>query len=267
MPTQSKRWHTRITADKSAILTFLERDRLYAAYAIGDLAPGLFDQCTWAVAEESGHVQALVLYFRGLTPPALFLMGAPDGLSALLQHSLCPTPVYITCRSEHLPLTQARYDWHDTIAMWRMVLRPSRFRPIARACTKLCGPHADRLSALYALGGGDAFTPTQLQCGVFFGVEVDNQIVAVAGTHLVSPEYNVAAVGNVFTHPAHRGQGYASAATSAVVSALLQAGIQDIVLNVSQSNQVALHLYEKLGFERCCAFVEGHATRTLRSLS
>jgi RimJ/RimL family protein N-acetyltransferase len=260
IPSRSNRWHTRITTDKPAILAFLERDRFYAAYAIGDLAPGMFEQSTWAVAEEAGRVQALVLHFHGLTPPALFLMGAHDGLSAILKHSLCPSPVYVTCRSEHLPLTQALYDWHDTIVMWRMVLRPPRFRPVARACKELCSADAAQLSALYTLGGGDAFTLAQLRHGVFYGVIVDHRIVAVAGTHLVSPEYGVAAVGNVFTHPAHRGQGFATAVTSAVVSSLLRAGIRDIVLNVSQTNRSALDVYEKLGFERYCSFLEGPAT-------
>ncbi len=261
MAPQPGRWHTRITRDKHTILAFLERDRFYAAYAIGDLSPGMFEQSAWAIAEKAGQARALVLHYQGLTPAALFLMGDKDGLSAILEYSLCPTPVYMTCRSEHVPLTRALYDWHDTIPMWRMVLHPTRFRPRAGACTRLSAVHTAQLSALYALGGGDAFTPAQLRHGVFYGVELDNQIVAAAGTHLVSPEYGVAAVGNVFTHPAHRGQGHATAATSAVVSALLHDGIEDIVLNVSRANRAALHLYEQLGFERYCPFVEGTATR------
>ena len=41
-------------------------------------------------------------------------------------------------------------------------------------------------------------------------------LVAVAGTHLVSDTYGVAAIGNVFTHPDYRGRGYATLATGAV---------------------------------------------------
>jgi len=261
MPVHPNRWQTQLTTDRAAILSFLRKDRLYAAYAIGDLQPPMFERCTWAVATKDGRVRALALHFRGLIPPALFLMGVEGGLSTILQHSLCPTPVLVTCRSEHLPLVQTLYDLCDTALMWRMVLRPSCFRPFDRSCTKLCASQAVQLGALYALGGGDAFTPSQLQHGVFYGIEVDDQIVAVAGTHLVSPEYGVAAVGNVFTHPEYRGRGYASAATSAVVAALRSAGIRDIVLNVSQSNQAAIRIYERLGFERYCPFVEGPATR------
>jgi GNAT superfamily N-acetyltransferase len=262
MPSQLKRWHTRTTADKAAILAFLERDRLYAAYAIGDLSPGLFEDSTWAIAERNGQVSALVLHYRGLTPPALFLMGANEGLSAILSCCLSPSKVYLSCRSTHLAVTRATYRWHEMIPMWRMVLRPALFRPVATACISLSLSHAVQLCDLYALGGGDAFTPAQLEQGVFYGIEMDDQIVAVAGTHLVSPEYGVAALGNIFTHPAYRGMGHGTTTTSAVISALLRAGIRDIVLNVSQANEAAVHLYEKLGFGRYCPFIEGPAERS-----
>ena len=77
---------------------------------------------------------------------------------------------------------------------------------------------------------------------------VENRLVAVAGTHLVSPTYGVAAVGNVFTHPGHRRQGYASAATSAVVTELLDRGIQDVILNGSGGEAIGFqYLNERHG--------------------
>ena len=65
-------WKTGELTDKSEILAYLETDRLYAAYAIGDLEPGMFEQSTWAGAEAGGHLQALALCFRGLMIPVLF---------------------------------------------------------------------------------------------------------------------------------------------------------------------------------------------------
>ena len=86
-------------------------------------------------------------------------------------------------------------------------------------------------------------------------------MVAAAGTHLISPTYGVAAVGNIFTHPGCRSRGYATAATSAVVAELQSRGIRDIVLNVSQENAAAIRIYERLGFERYCPFFDGMADR------
>ena len=72
-------WETTELTDKVQILAALQTDRLYAAYAIGDLEPELFAQCTWVGASEAGRVQALALHYRGLEPPALFLMGETGG--------------------------------------------------------------------------------------------------------------------------------------------------------------------------------------------
>ncbi len=254
-------WKTGKLTDKSPILAFLETDRLYAAYAIGDLEPGMFVQSVWAGAEQGGRLRAVVLHFRGLKPPALFLMGDADGLGAILGDVLRPEWVYLTCRTGHLPMTHDFYKWDKTIPMWRMVLQPACFRPVEGNCARLTSVHSNQLTELYALGGGNAFSPAQVPCGVFYGVLADGQPVAAAGTHLVSPTYGVAAVGNVFTHPDYRGRGYGTATTSAVVAELLRRGIRDIVLNVDQKNKSAIRIYERLGFECCCPFLEGPAIK------
>jgi len=252
-------WQTGELTDKSHILAYLETDRLYAAYAIGDLEPRMFEQSTWAGAVDGGRLQSLVLHFRGLKLPALFLMGDAEGLRAVLEDVLCPARAYVTCRTGHLPMIRHVYVWEEVIPMWRMVLQPASFRPAGNDCRRLMPAHSDQLAELYASGGGDAFSPTQMEQGVFYGVLLDGQLVAAAGTHLVSPTYGVAAVGNVFTHPAYRGRGYGTATTSAVVAELLQLGVHDIILNVGQSNASAIHVYERLGFERYCPFLEGPA--------
>jgi RimJ/RimL family protein N-acetyltransferase len=252
-------WKASELTDKAQILAYLETDRLYAAYAIGDLEPGMFEQCAWAGAERADRLQALALLFRGLKPPALFLMGCAGGLAAILQDIPFPSRVYLTCREDHLALTCDFYLWDRTTPMWRMVLPPAHFRPVREECIRLRPAFSDQLAKLYSLGGGGAFDLTQMQQGTFYGVLLDGQLVAVAGTHLVSPTYSVAAVGNVFTHPAHRGQGYGTATTSAVVAELLRRGIRDVILNVSQDNAAAIRIYERLGFERYCAFLEGPA--------
>ena len=43
-------WEASQTRERSRILPYLETDRRYAAYAIGDLEPRLFAQCTWAAS-------------------------------------------------------------------------------------------------------------------------------------------------------------------------------------------------------------------------
>jgi ribosomal protein S18 acetylase RimI-like enzyme len=110
--------------------------------------------------------------------------------------------------------------------------------------------------------------PNQVDEGVFIGLEPTAllgssdrggetpPLRAVAGTHLVAPTWGVAAVGNVYVHPAWRSQGYGSLVSSAVTSVLLQRGLL-VVLNVDQNNPAAIHLYRQLGFAVHCPFVEG----------
>jgi predicted GNAT family acetyltransferase len=120
------------------------------------------------------------------------------------------------------------------------------------------------LSDLRALFGDrpdapDAFTPSQLKSGVFYGIYDRQDLVAVAGTHVRSARFKLAAIGNVFTHPEYRGQGFASATTAAVVQDLMADGIETIILNVAQSNTPAVRTYERIGFRTHCAFFEGYA--------
>jgi ribosomal protein S18 acetylase RimI-like enzyme len=259
-------WTTKRLTDKSEILGFLETDRLYAAYAIGDLEPEFFEQCQWFGAAQvagnaPGRIETVGLCFAGLKPPALFLMGEPAGLGALLAESALPAEVSLTCRQDHLRIAQDAYDVERLTPMWRMVLRRELFRQEKGRCVKLGSQDKPRLKQFYAAGGGEAYSPRQVDLGIFYGTEVKGELVSVAGTHLVSQAHGIGAVGNVFTVPAWRGHNYAAVTTSAVVSELLEQGIGTVVLNVSQANAEAIRVYERLGFECYCPFIEGVGIR------
>ena len=255
--------------NETEILACLRTDRLYAAYAIGDLEPWFFRQCRWWLAETDGR-WALILLFSGLQPPALFCLGEPDGVAATLDQAPLPECVYFTARPEHWPQIEARYRLQFAHPMLRMVLDAESFRPAclcvyARrqaahgAVFRLRTSDLDGLQTLYGHGkpgDADGFAPFQVEQGIFYGLAVDGELVSVAGTHLVAPSYGLAALGNVFTHPAHRGRGYATTCTSAVTAALLAQGL-DVVLNVAQANEPAVRLYKKLGYRVHCRFLEG----------
>jgi ribosomal protein S18 acetylase RimI-like enzyme len=257
----NEKWVVGELTDKKRILAFLETDRLYAAYAIGDLEPHLFRQCAWVGAEKEGRPQAISLQFGGLEPPAYFLMGDPPGLKAILGSVFPPARAYLTCRAEHLAAVQNRYRWDkEPDAMWRMVLRKERFPTPSRHCVRLTTGHADEIQRLILEGGTRGFASAQIGHGIFYGVFQDGHLVSAAGTHMVSPTYGVAAIGNVVTHRDSQGRGLGTAVVGAVAEELLRLGIRDIVLNTREDNAPAIRLYEKLGFERYCAFYEGLAS-------
>jgi ribosomal protein S18 acetylase RimI-like enzyme len=246
--------------ETSAIRAFLETDRLYAGYAIGDLEPGLFEQCEW-YGLGGGSLEALVLVFHGFRPPVLFLMGDEDVLAQFLPDVEIPAEVYLNCRREHLEVAGSLCAWSELAAMWRMALRVDSPGTEPAGCVPLGPEDAGRLAELYASGGGEAFRPAQMERGVYCGIVKDGRLVAAAGTHVVSDTFGVAAMGNVFTHPSWRGRGLGEAVTRAVVARLARRGVRDIILNVSQRNRVAVDLYRRIGFLPHCAFLEGGARR------
>lgn len=98
-----------------------------------------------------------------------------------------------------------------------------------------------------------------IEDGVFFGIREGEELVAVAGTHLVAPAEGVGAVGNIYTRRDRRGRGLAARATTAVANELLRRNVRTVALNVSKKNATAIRLYERLGFEKYCLFLEGLA--------
>ena len=125
---------------------------------------------------------------------------------------------------------------------------------------------ADDLRALYeASYPGNWFVPRMLETGCYYGVRRGSALVSVAGVHVYSRRYKVAALGNVTTRPDVRGQGLAAAATARVCQEMLRAGIEHIGLNVKADNRSAIACYEKLGFERAADY--GEYTLELKSCS
>lgn len=253
---------------RAAIRAFLERDRQLTAYALGDLDDQLWPESEFYGALEEGALQAVLLLYRGLEPTVLTAFGTAKGLRVLMQRVALPPEVYYLWLPEHAPLLAEQYaipaEAHEE---WRMVLPRARFDPPPLNKVVPVAPgHAGELAELYrhAAAPGEevvAFSPAQIARGRFFGVWCDGQLVATAGTHVWSPQESVAAIGNVFTHPAHRGHGYAARCTAAVAQAAFDAGIETVVLNVRCDNRPALRLYERLGFQRYALFLEGPALK------
>jgi ribosomal protein S18 acetylase RimI-like enzyme len=254
-------WRVRRLTESAEISNFLRQDRWYAAYALGDLEPGFFEECQWFGADLEGELRSLILLYEGMDPPALFCMGEPAGITLILGAALWPASVMFTCPEAHLPAVKAHFRTGEIDAMLRMTLAASDFRPVDSSGVERLGPsYAGELARLYTCAHGNAFSPYQLAQGAFYGIKEEGRLVSAAGTHIVAKTMKIAAVGNVCTYPEQRGRGYATFCTSAVCAELLGMGL-DVVLNVERGNAPAIHVYQKLGFRVYCPFVEGIAVR------
>lgn len=233
----------------------LEIDRVWSAYALADLDPSFRHLSQWFA--ENG---AAIMIYHGIAPPVLFATGRPLSLRIML--SQVPAGRYsYTLPSYARVMLRWRMRVEHESRMWRMNLLAEQFNtPTTDKTVKLGPSDLDKINALFDdhPDRPDAFAPEQLETGTFYGVEDDDrQLISISGTHIVSDWASVAAMGNVFTRPDRRGEGWARRTSAAVIADLLARDIKTIVLNVEVSNQPALTCYRKLGFWPHCAYVEG----------
>lgn len=250
--------------DPARIRALLESDRPWAAYALADLDPGFWEQSEWLTRKDSPP--ALVLLYRGADPPVIFAVGTADRLAPLIQE-VEPPVLSLQVRPEALTAIETRYRVAQSQPQWRMTLEPERFRPVPSSDVSRLGPgDVEAIRVLYADGeptgeAPDFFEASMVEQSMFRGLREGSELVAVAGTHVVSHAESVCAIGNVYVRHDRRGRGLGARVTSAVAADALAKGLRTVVLNVSQSNLAAVRVYECLGFWRYCPFVAGRALR------
>lgn len=102
------------------------------------------------------------------------------------------------------------------------------------------------------------FLPRTHEMGRFIGVRRDGQLAAMAGERMRFDGY--CEVSGVCTHPDFRGQGLAGRLSAIVARNILARG-ETPFLHAWATNQAAIRLYEKLGFQVRCPV---HAAILLR---
>jgi RimJ/RimL family protein N-acetyltransferase len=245
----------RATVERPMLRSFLERDPLFAAYAICDLEEREFPRTRWGIATEGDEPIAVGMEYSGLTPQPLFVMGRLDGIEAILRDVLRPRAAYIAARRESLPAVEALYRVDPGPPMVRMWVDRARFRPYPSDVRRLLPVEIGELNRLYQLGFASWLSSSAVAEGVYYGIRVGGRLVAAAGTHVVSPAARLAVVGNVYTDVEYRGRGYATAVTGAVTAELLRSCDQ-VVLNVRADNPPALQAYRRLGYAEHVRFEE-----------
>jgi ribosomal protein S18 acetylase RimI-like enzyme len=250
-----QRVQVQATRDRRLLRDFLERDRLFAGYALCDLDDREFARTRWGVALERGLPIALVMEYSGLAPQSLFVMGETQGIAAVLREVIRPRSAYLAARSEALPAVEQHYRTELGPPMVRMWVDRAGFRPAPGAAARLLPAEIGDLNRLYNLGFTTWLPADAIAQGVYYGIRVGGRLVAAAGTHVVSPASGLAAVGNVMTHRDYRGRGYAKITTSAVTQELLRT-CQQVILNVRSDNPPALAAYRALGYAEHVRFEE-----------
>ena len=119
--------------------------------------------------------------------------------------------------------------------------------------TLLTEEHLAEVAALERLCFSEPWSENSLRMlteagGVGFVALSDGHVVAYGGMTTVLDE---GAVTNIATHPDVRRQGFGRAVTEALLTCARDNGIRKVFLEVRESNEAAIRLYESLGFAAC----------------
>jgi GNAT superfamily N-acetyltransferase len=229
-------------------------------YLLGDLEPEFFARGAWWCGEN-----AVTLIYRGFDPPILAAAGGDADVGLLLDEMPRPAQLYLHVQPHIATLVRRHYRIPEQRIMLRMALAENDFRPVASGgARRLAAADASALLRLYGDGNvaGESpgfFAPEMIEQGVYYGIDQNDALVAVAGTHLVSDAESVAAIGNVYTRRDCRGRALGALTTTAVASELFRRGVRTVALSVNERNAGAIRVYERLGFRFHCRFVEGVA--------
>jgi ribosomal protein S18 acetylase RimI-like enzyme len=260
--------------DREELRAFLIEDPVGNAYLLGDLDEAYMPMCRWFGHREDGQLDALVLLYDGLSMPVVLtvagLVGdstlerqrALDHLDQLLKEvaPTLPRRFWVHAWAHHRAVVDRHYATSSLVRVSRMGLeRARRCHLVPRTPVRQLG-HADTgsIMELYEHYPDHFFEPYQLESGLYFGIDdpESGALVAIAGIHVHSETYDVAAIGNLVVHPASRQRGYATDITARLLDEVFKT-VSLVTLNVREDNLAAIKTYEKFGFGHHNVYFEG----------
>lgn len=255
------------TRRREELAAFLQRHPIPCAYPLGYLDDDYADHCRWFVSKPGEEIEALVLVYSGLARPGLFTAGASSGVVSILQEvaALLPTDVTAHIPVDHVDAVTAVFEATTPLKpMHRMGLSRDdygdRRHDLLSEQEVIRLTHIDTaaIMRLYAHWPDHFFEPHQLETGLYFGVRSEGrELACIAGTHNLSSAYDIAAIGNLVTHPDHRGRGHAKLCTARLLRELFQR-VRHVTLDVQRDNDPAIRTYRHFGFRHYSDFHEGH---------
>lgn len=248
--------------DRTRLAAFLRKDAGLHLYALGDLDDFFWPATLWYGLEVDGELRQVLLGY--LADSFLVMHALTSGPLAEMQvlltrvRPLLPPRVYAHLTPGLGAVLAAHYRFEEHGAHHKMLLTaPEQLGAHGEAeVERLALADLDELRALYGASYPDNwFDPRMLETGQYYGLREGRALVSVAGVHVYAPEQGIAALGNIVTHPAARGHGYATRVTAALCRQLLQT-VPQIGLNVRADNAAALACYRRLGFTRSADYEE-----------
>lgn len=247
--------------DKEQIYQCLKEDMVLHLYSIGDLDDFFWPRTQWFGLLDGDRLRQVCLLYMGHDMPILLALARDIQPMATLLEEIKP---YLPPRfyAHFSPRLEDKFSpghqLEDHGLHYKMALRdrsrlPDETHP---SVTRISEFQLQAVRAFYQRSYPENwFDPRMLETHQYFGVQKEGSFLSVGGVHVFSPRYDVAALGNIATHPEHRNQGLASMVTAQLCRSLSQE-VDHIGLNVKADNLAAIHCYRKLGFEKVACYHE-----------
>ena len=247
--------------DKERIEAFLRGNCELHIYSIGDLDEFFWPHTRWLAWEANGEVKNVVLVYTGKALPTVIgLSDQPDVMRELLEEVRPQLPkqfhAHLSPGVEAVFRNGYAIEVHG--AHYRMALRGVGrvYEVDCPGIEPLTEADLNEVLEFYATSyPNNWFDERMLETGQYFGLRKGGRLVSVAGVHVYSRWYRVAALGNIATDPAHRNRGYGRLVTGRLCQALLEC-VDHVGLNVKADNEAAIRCYRSLGFEMVASYGE-----------
>ena len=240
--------------DKNEIELFLRRNVYLHMYSIGDLDDFFWQNTQWYALKENDEIQAIALLYTVPPFPILLALSEDENVLQELLRSifhLLPGKFYSHLSPGVEAVFSTQYDLQSHGEHCKMALNNSGLLCDVD-CSQVIRLGSNDLEDIQQLYKdsypGNWFAPRMLETKQYFGIRVGNRLVSIAGVHVYSEAYKVAALGNIVTHPDHRSNGFGKCVTVKLCQSLSQS-VDHIGLNVKADNKMAIAMYKKLGFE------------------
>ena len=247
--------------DKTEIASVLRRNVFLHIYSIGDLDDFFWKYTTWYAFEQDEEVRAIVLLYTGLSLPTLVALSDDmPTMRSLLGSALhlLPQRFYAHLSPGLEAVLEEAFRLTSHGEHYKMALRDRLALDVAdtSAVVRLSEEDLEEILRLYeASYPGNWFDPRMLETGQYFGIWGEEGLVSIAGVHVYSRAYRVAALGNITTHPDHRGRGLGRSVTAKLCTSLCE-DVDHIGLNVKTDNRSAVSLYSSIRFEVIASYGE-----------
>lgn len=247
--------------DKQQIYDYMIRNKALNIYSIGDLDDFFWPHTTWYALTENNEIKAMILLYTGLSEPTVLALSDNIALlTELFQNIADKLPARFYAHLSYGVFDKVKNMYNNqfhgqhykmNLIDWQIIESYESFE-----VEQMTPENLDELLEFYAEAyPGNWFDSRMLSTNHYYAVRKDHRIASVAGVHVYSADYKVAALGNIATHPDYRGMGLGYQTTAFCCKNLVQT-VTTIGLNVSQTNPAAISLYKKLGFEIAANYEE-----------